>query len=519
MPSPSHPTNIQETENRQMRQLEGLLGIIAALLFAATGVLGAVWIGMAAYMVVKGAPNSTRTELATMAASASEPATSQSETAGSMTAEASSAEVAEVAVSADKGAKVFKKCKACHVAEAAGKNKTGPNLWNVIGRQIASAEGFKYSEALAGKSGESWSVDVLKAFLANPKKYVPGTSMSFAGLKKEADAANLIAYLGLQSDAPQDAVALGLGAVAAAASDEDETAAAEEAVEIDPVPYPEGVTYANPPERTAEAQAAVDARVAELTALVPTLDYERARFHPIHFPPAIAEASNEECLVCHQEIMDYKPRVASPVGIAASDTLAWYQTLDTYSGAQESFHYRHLVSDYAQSVMNLECNFCHKGNDTREETPDMMSSRAAYSTPATPEFTLRKMVNPSETCLRCHGAMPDPVEIMGLDGPWHEVRGDIEYAEAPNGCMSCHAETFRTVRHGVDYLKAENIEKIGREGSSDSCYGCHGGRSWYRISYPYPRHDWPDMDTEVPTWAETRATQSDPEYAMPKAAE
>jgi hypothetical protein len=307
---------------------------------------------------------------------------------------------------------------------------------------------------------------------------------------------------------------LGLGtallALGAAFAAEDQGAA----VVIDEVPYPEGVTYADPPEPGAEEQADIARKVADLTALAATLDYERARHHPLHFPGMIETASNEECLVCHQEVLDQRPLGKSPAGVDAGATLAWYQTLDTYAGDQETFHYRHLQSDFARSVMQLDCNFCHKGNDPREESPDMVPTRSAFTTGKRPEFTLRKMVNPTETCLRCHGAFPAP-EIMGLSGPWHEVRADMEWPEAPNGCMSCHAETFRTARHAVTYLKAGTIERLAREGSSDTCYGCHGGRSWYAISYPYPRHAWPDMDPETPEWAAGRPTGSDPEYALP----
>ena len=103
-------------------------------------------------------------------------------------------------------------------------------------------------------------------------------------------------------------------------------------------------------------------------------------------------------------------------------------------------------------------------------------------------------------------------------GSVERIRADFEYPEAPNGCLSCHAETYRTERHNVSYLNAKAIEEIGRAGSSDSCYGCHGGRSWYRISYPYPRHAWPEMfDEEVPEWAVGRPTESEPEYALPGA--
>lgn len=273
-------------------------------------------------------------------------------------------------------------------------------------------------------------------------------------------------------------------------------------------------SFSNPPARTDAQQAEIDARVAALTEEIKGLDYERARYHPLHFPPQINTASNEECLVCHAEIMSHEPLATSPAGVPATGTMAWYQTLATYDGAQADFHFRHMQSDYAKSVMNLECTFCHKGNDPREESPDMIPGRTAFSAAATPEFTLRKMVNPSTTCLLCHGAMPDPVEIMGLEGPWHEIRADFEDEETLNGCLTCHGEYgFRTNRHNVSYLNAANIEDLATA-SSDTCYGCHGGRQWYRISYPYPRHPWEDMDEETPEWALTRSPESDPKYQL-----
>jgi nitrate/TMAO reductase-like tetraheme cytochrome c subunit len=103
---------------------------------------------------------------------------------------------------------------------------------------------------------------------------------------------------------------------------------------------------------------------------------------------------------------------------------------------------------------------------------------------------------------------------MGLPGAWHEVRDSMETAETPNGCLSCHAETFRTVRHKVNYLNADAIERLAKK-SSDTCHGCHGGRSWYRISYPYPRHAWPGMPDDKPDWAAGRQAESDARFRLP----
>lgn len=92
-----------------------------------------------------------------------------------------------------KGKKVFSKCKACHKIEA-GANGTGPTLFNVVDRDIGGEAGFEYSGAMASFEGD-WTIDNLNAFLIKPAAYVNGTKMSFAGLKKEMDRANLIAYL------------------------------------------------------------------------------------------------------------------------------------------------------------------------------------------------------------------------------------------------------------------------------------------------------------------------------------
>ena len=95
-----------------------------------------------------------------------------------------------------KGEKVFKRCKACHKVED-GKNGVGPHLFGILGRSVASVDGFKYSKGMVayGAADEVWDTERLDAFLAKPKKEVKGTKMAFAGLKKERQRTDLIAYL------------------------------------------------------------------------------------------------------------------------------------------------------------------------------------------------------------------------------------------------------------------------------------------------------------------------------------
>ena len=94
------------------------------------------------------------------------------------------------------GAKVFKQCQACHSA-VDDKNKVGPSLMGVVDRPVATVPGFKYSKAMTefGAGGKVWSEDLLKEYLPKPRDLVKGTTMTFAGLKKEDDIENVIAYL------------------------------------------------------------------------------------------------------------------------------------------------------------------------------------------------------------------------------------------------------------------------------------------------------------------------------------
>ncbi len=103
---------------------------------------------------------------------------------------------------AAKGQAVAKNCAACHDFAKGGPNKTGPELYGVVGRNHASHEGFAYSEAMAAKKGEVWSYEALNEFIKSPKTAIPGTKMTFGGLKKDQDRADLLAYLATLSDSP-----------------------------------------------------------------------------------------------------------------------------------------------------------------------------------------------------------------------------------------------------------------------------------------------------------------------------
>ena len=99
------------------------------------------------------------------------------------------------------GEKIFKKCVACHSILKGGKNKIGPALYNVVGRKVGSVTDYKYSKALSSYEKE-WTFEELNGFLIKPSKWIKGTKMAYAGLRKEKDRASIIKYLNQNSDNP-----------------------------------------------------------------------------------------------------------------------------------------------------------------------------------------------------------------------------------------------------------------------------------------------------------------------------
>ncbi len=122
-------------------------------------------------------------------------------TAGGSAKEEEALDIVALMQAADStaGAKVAKKCVACHNFDKGAPHKVGPNLHNVMGAKIAAADGYVYSDALIAVN-KNWNYDEMFAFLKSPKAYAKGTKMSFAGLRKPQDIANMIAYIKSKSD-------------------------------------------------------------------------------------------------------------------------------------------------------------------------------------------------------------------------------------------------------------------------------------------------------------------------------
>jgi cytochrome c len=169
--------------------------IIASIVLAIVLVLGINKITDAIFYVEKPEKSAYQVaEVTTTASTTSDEESSANSESGNIMALFASTNAAE-------GAKIFKKCAACHSITEGGANKIGPALWGVLGRPAGSVSGYKYSKAMAAH-GKNWSFEEMNGFLTKPKDWIKGTKMSFAGLKKAEDRAAVILYMNENTNSP-----------------------------------------------------------------------------------------------------------------------------------------------------------------------------------------------------------------------------------------------------------------------------------------------------------------------------
>ena len=169
--------------------------IIVSIVFAIILVLGINKVTDVIFYVEK--PEKSAYQVASITTFAS---TTSAET-GSTNSEEGNIMALFASTSAVEGAKVFKKCLACHSITEGGANKIGPALWSVLGRTAGSVPGYKYSKAMAAH-GKNWSFEEMNGFLIKPKDWIKGTKMSFAGLKKPEERAAVILYMNENTNSP-----------------------------------------------------------------------------------------------------------------------------------------------------------------------------------------------------------------------------------------------------------------------------------------------------------------------------
>ena len=166
--------------------------IIVSIVFAIILIVGINKIADVIFYVEK--PEKSAYQVASVTSVASSASAEASSETGNIMAVFASTSAAE-------GAKVFKKCAACHSIAEGGKNKIGPALWGVLGRQAGSLPDYKYSKAMA-THGKKWSFEEMNGFLIKPKDWIKGTKMSYAGLKSEKERAAVILYMNQNTNNP-----------------------------------------------------------------------------------------------------------------------------------------------------------------------------------------------------------------------------------------------------------------------------------------------------------------------------
>ena len=254
--------------------------------------------------------------------------------------EAAEAEVAPLPVllakaNPDKGASEAKKCAACHSEEKGGPIKIGPPLWGVVGRDMASIEGFDYSDALRSKEGQ-WTFENLYEFIHSPREWAPGTKMAFAGIKSPEARADLLVFLRTLADEPVPLPEAPAEAAAAAEGAEQATGEAEPAAEASPEEGAEAGQQTAALEKAPPEEAATSGAEDGIGAMLAQADLDAGA------------KDARKCGACHSfeeggpakigpPLWDVVGRdIASVEGFAYSDALtgkdgAWdYQKLDAF---------------------------------------------------------------------------------------------------------------------------------------------------------------------------------------------
>ena len=168
--------------------------IIVSIVFAVILVLGINKIADVIFYVEKPEKSVYQVAMTTTASTTTAEKSSEDVNTGSIMALFASTSAAD-------GAKVFKKCAACHSIAQGGGNKIGPALWGVLNRKAGSIPNYKYSKAMASH-GKVWTLDEMNSFLIKPKNWIKGTKMTFAGLKNAKDRAAVILYMNENTDSP-----------------------------------------------------------------------------------------------------------------------------------------------------------------------------------------------------------------------------------------------------------------------------------------------------------------------------
>jgi cytochrome c len=251
------------------------------------------------------------------------------------TAEAAPLPVLLAQANPEKGATEAKKCAACHSEEKGGPSKIGPPLWGVIGRKIASVEGFEYSDALRGKEGE-WTYENIYEFIHGPKEWAPGTKMAFAGIKSAEDRADLLVYLRTLADEP---VPLPEAAAAEAAPGTEQTAANEPA------------TPATPGEQSAAGQqtAAVQEPTPEGAAPAGAAGGVAALL--AHADPDAGAKDARKCAACHAFDEGGAAKLGPPLwGVIGRDiaSVEGFAYSEALTGKQGAWDYQNLDAFLAE---------------------------------------------------------------------------------------------------------------------------------------------------------------------------